>query len=156
MAISFEHLEHSDPIVDYIFNHPRIIKGVTDSLPDFVGEVSDKTTLVGVMYGGMVCGIISIEPMNTITYQLHIALLPALWGRSTEVCSGFVDYIFTRATVLKLVAIVPTCNPLVLKMLRRMGINEEGVITKSFLRNWKRYDMIIFGLTKEEWLCRKQ
>jgi RimJ/RimL family protein N-acetyltransferase len=93
-------------------------------------------------------GFVSIQKMNWICFQVHIALMPDLWGQSVEVGAAVKEWIFTHTKCRKIVAIVPADNALALRLAKKCGMKEEGRITKSFSRGYVLIDQIVFGISR--------
>ncbi len=93
-------------------------------------------------------GVIRIDPMNGITCCMHIAALPEMWGKTKVFVQDVIRWTFTNTGYMKVTAFIPVDNKLAIKLARDVGMVQEGILTKSYLRNWKVLDQIIFGLYK--------
>jgi len=129
-----------------IGNHPALLKHITD---DFNFEFEPRPGSLYLTYEDK--GIVSFDPINCICYSVHIALLPELWGRGTEIGKEAVDWVFQNTACQKLVAMVPEYNRLAIRVARSFG-RHEGTIRDAFSKGWKLHDLIIFGLSKEVWV----
>jgi RimJ/RimL family protein N-acetyltransferase len=139
----------SDTLVA-IGNHPKVLRHITDDFNSRF-EPNDKH-----LY--LVCedkGFVSFEPLNHICYSAHIALMPELWGRSEEIGRAAVDFVFTKTICRKIVAMIPDSNRRALRVGKCFG-KQEGLIREAFSKGFKLRDLVVFGLTKEEWLCQQQ
>ena len=97
-------------------------------------------------------GVIRIDPFNGCTCQAHIATLPELWGKADQFVKEALCWGFTYTRYLKVIAFIPIFNKLTIRLVKNNGFREEGCILKSFLKNWKLHNLLIFGLTKESFL----
>jgi RimJ/RimL family protein N-acetyltransferase len=130
-----------------IVNHYKVRKWCVDDLsPDnytpimhdsFIYLVDDDKT-----------GVIVVEPMNGICCKVHIATRPEMWGKAVEFVMSAKAWLFKNTHYLKVVALVPKYNRLAVRVCRKTGFAQEGVITKAFMRNWDLHDWIVFGLNK--------
>jgi len=96
------------------------------------------------------CGVIRIDPMNCISCYVHIATTPKMWGSGHKFVKEAIEWGFKNTKYLKVVAYVPSFNDHTLKLVQDVGFRQEGICRKSFLKNWKLHDQIIFGLSKGE------
>lgn len=140
---------HDMDAVAKIFNHPKVFGMISDDMSpspfipmDYVGAIylMDESK----------AGVIRIDPMNGICCICHIATLPELWGGARAFGMEFVKWLFKNTVYIKVVGIIPVYNRLVIKLCRDCGFSQEGVIRKSFMKKWKIYDQIVFGLTKSD------
>ena len=97
-------------------------------------------------------GVIMVTPMNSIACQVHTAALPELWGKASGFVKECIEWGFTNTRYLKITTFVPSFNKLALRLARNAGFEKEGIIRKSFLKNWELCDQIIYGLTKQDWI----
>ncbi|MBC8438992.1 MAG: GNAT family N-acetyltransferase [Deltaproteobacteria bacterium] len=95
-------------------------------------------------------GVIRIDPMNSISCYVHIATTPKMWGTGHAFVKEAIDWGFRNTKYLKVVALIPEYNDRTIKLVTDVGFKREGVCRKSFLKNWKLHDQIIFGLCKGE------
>jgi len=134
-----------------IASHPRVRLGISD---DFTREFIALPGWTYLLFDD--AGFVAVQPLNYICYQLHIALLPTLWGKGKSIGYQAGLWIFKNTPCQKLVAIIPECNKGAIRIVERCGMNREGVLTKSFSRGFKLHDQIIYGITKGEALCQQQ
>lgn len=95
-------------------------------------------------------GIIRIDALNGITGSVHIATIPEMKGRAYKFAEEAKEWVFKNTQYMKIVAMVPVFNNLTINLAKRVGFKEEGVLKKSFLKNWKLHDQLILGLSKGE------
>ncbi len=132
-------------LVSRILNHPQVFDGITDDLspkpcvpdPTHLFVVNEERT-----------GLCQVTPFTGTTCVVHIAALPKLWGRFAPFVKEVIEWGWENTRYTKIIGFTPACNRAALALARRAGFKEEGRITKSFLKNWELYDMIVFGLSK--------
>lgn len=127
-----------------IATHPKIWNWISDAFT-FDFELDPGTLYLSIDGEGFV----SVQQMNHICYQIHIALLPPLWGRGVEVGAAVKEWIFTLTPCKKIVAIVPADNRLALRLARQCGMKEEGRMVASFQRGLELIDQVFFGVERE-------
>ena len=93
-------------------------------------------------------GVLRIDKMNSVTCSGHLATLPSLWGNGHAFVQEVLDWIFINTFYQKIVGIIPAYNERVIKLVKDLNFKQEGVLTKSFLKNWVLADQLIFGLSK--------
>lgn len=65
------------------------------------------------------------------------------------------EYAFNTLDLFKLNIRVLDNNPAVIKMHKKFGYVEEGILRENILKNNKRYDLYLLGLFQSEWLDTK-
>lgn len=133
--------------ISHILNHPKVFPYITDDrspqfytpviCPQIIYLIDDKKQ-----------GIIRIDPMNGVMCSVHIATLPDMWGRAIDFVKSSLQWGLRHTQYLKIVAMVPEFNEHTIALAQKAGFVREGVLKKSFLKNWKLHDQIVFGLCK--------
>jgi len=154
--ITIEYPTNPEQVLE-VLNHPKVYKKVRDdlSLRNYKPNV-DSTIFLVIKNNGVLCGVVGITPFISASCQLHIALLPAIYGKRGEVAASIRGWVLMNTRYLKFFCIIPTYNKLAIHFAKRCGFKEEGLLTKLFLRDWKLHDMIILGITREEARCQQQ
>jgi RimJ/RimL family protein N-acetyltransferase len=127
-------------------NSPEIYRWLTDDLSPEVFVCDEALYLTNADRSG----IVKIEQMNGVTAQVHIAVFRRLLGRTGEFVKDVLEWGFNNTTFMKVITFVPAYNRLALKLAQRSGFKEEGIVTKSFLKEWVLHDQYVYGITKEE------
>jgi hypothetical protein len=92
---------------------------------------------------------------NRIEYEIHTNIIPEGRGRkSFPRVASTLDWMLDYTPCRKFTTSVPTFNRAANWYARKFGMTQEGVNRQSFLKNGELYDQILFGLTREEWICR--
>ena len=95
-------------------------------------------------------GVIRVDPLNSVSCTVHIATLPTMWGTGHSFVRDAIKWGLKNTTYQKVVAIIPEYNSFAIKLVSDLSFKKEGVLTKSFLKNWKMHDQFIYGLNKGE------
>lgn len=136
-------------LLSKIFNHPKCREWISDDLTQypivpmidgFIHLTNESKT-----------GIISIQQMNGITCQVHLAAVPEMVGHGKKMVKDALDWGFKNTQFTKVVGFVPDYNRLIKKIMVELGFKEEGRLKGSWLKNWKKYDQIIYGISKYEY-----
>jgi RimJ/RimL family protein N-acetyltransferase len=72
-------------------------------------------------------------------------------GYGREALSLLVRYAFTELNLNHLGASVPEYNPVALRLLQRAGFTERACQRQALYRDGRRWDLLIYGLLKDEW-----
>jgi len=136
-----------------IINDPRVCKWVADDTsvlpyvpnPAHFYIMNEEKTGLG-----------RIDQLNGIACMVHIVTLRELRGKTLEFAKEALDWIFKNTTFSKIISLAPEYNRAAIMFGKQCGFKVEGKITKSFLKNWKLHDQIVFGLSKydKEALCQ--
>ncbi|WP_017904268.1 UDP-4-amino-4,6-dideoxy-N-acetyl-beta-L-altrosamine N-acetyltransferase [Pseudomonas asplenii] len=116
---------------------------------------NDRQRVFVVIRDGQVLGVVSLNAINTAqkTADWAFYLDTALQGKGLGSIVEFwmLDYAFNEAGLEKLNCEVLETNPSVIKMHQKFGFELEGVRRKNILKDGNRIDVILLGITKEEW-----
>lgn len=140
--------------ISKIWDHPRVFGWIADDLSakDTLPIINDAILY---LMNEEKTGVIMVAPMNGITCQVHTAALPELWGRCSEFVRECIEWGFANTRYLKIVTFVPVFNKLAIRLTKKAGFQREGLMEKSFLKNWKIHDQELWGLTKEQYFAKK-
>lgn len=136
-----------------VFNHPQVFPWLTDdtSPPFYEPVIHPQVTY---LIDDTKEGVIRIDPLNGISCNVHIATTPIMWGSAHGFVRDAIKWGFENTKYMKVVAIVPAFNDLTLKLVKEVGFIQEGILKRSFLKNWKLHDQVIFGLSKRDTICQ--
>jgi len=96
-------------------------------------------------------------PRYRVQYEVHISMLPSARGR-TGIRAGrkAIEYMWQNTSARKLVGFIPAYNKAAIKFAELTGFKKEGILSKSFKKDGKMHDMVIFGINKGEDKCHQQ
>lgn len=107
------------------------------------------------MSDGQAIGIVSLNSINAVqkTADWAFYLDTEIQGKGLGSIVEFwmLDYAFNEAGIEKLNCEVLETNPAVIKMHQKFGFELEGVRRKNILKDGSRIDVVLLGITKEEW-----
>lgn len=96
-------------------------------------------------------GLLVGMPVNHVSVDVHVALLPSARGKAVEICKGAVQWVFNNSqSVLRMTASIPECNKLAIRLAGTVGMEFIGINRKSFLKDGVLYDQHFFGISKED------
>lgn len=98
------------------------------------------------------CVIVAYPLGSLTTYQVHIGVDPEGRGKEAvgaakEAIKWFFD---NYPSTHKLVAYIPTTNRLSQVFASLVGMRREGVCMKSFLKDGRLIDQVVYGLSRED------
>jgi len=123
-------------------------------LSDDSGDLDEEGPFLGVFDGEKMVGAFLVRWWNEYCCELHGGVCRDHWGRGPEICDLAGKSIFYSTPCLKLVAIIPAFNRLMCKCVQKLGMKQEGRITKSYLKWSRLHDQIVWGITKTEMRTR--
>lgn len=94
-------------------------------------------------------GIVAYIPVNPVTWNPHIGILPAHRGRGTEVMSESLRWMFENTPCRKVVAHPPVFNKRVIRLFEKCGFAVEGESPASFPWRGGLHDRLLMGIEKE-------
>ncbi|MBO9549717.1 UDP-4-amino-4,6-dideoxy-N-acetyl-beta-L-altrosamine N-acetyltransferase [Pseudomonas sp.] len=104
-------------------------------------------------------GVVSLNAINTTqktadwAFYLDTELQGQGFGSLVEF--WMLDYAFDEAGLEKLNCEVLETNPSVVKMHQKFGFTIEGVRRKNILKDGNRIDVVLLGITKDEWTAHR-
>lgn len=130
--------------------HPSLWRlGTDDAMigvnPNIFFPPIDGITYVKAGNYGLLIGV----PVNHITLDVHVALLPEAKGKAVDISKSAIKWIFDNSDkVLRLIASIPQYNHLAIKLAEKVGMELIGTNSKSFMKNGVLYDQLLFGISK--------
>jgi len=148
---------HDMQFVKEVMTHPRIWKWISDdgcSVETFDPVDSDKLYWLTPV-GESRMGVFFVHPHNTVTYEIHTAILPEYWGNGSDLAAiEVLKWIFSNTPCQKLITHVPQNNPFALRFAKFAGLQIEGINRKSFMKNGQLLDQYLLGISKEA-ICQQ-
>lgn len=72
-------------------------------------------------------------------------------GYGTLVMKKMIEFAFNKMNLYRLEAEVVEFNEISIKMIEKLGFKKEGVLRKAKYSNGRYYDILRYGLLKDEW-----
>lgn len=104
-------------------------------------------------YGDLL-GVFTLIPENTVTWQIHAALLPRAWGgrqresRTRPALAGALAWAFLNLHAQRITAQIPAYNRLALDLARDCGLSPYGRNPACFLKWGALHDVILTGISR--------
>ena len=135
--------------IERIVNHSEVYKWVAEDCSPKPYEAVMHSSLI-YLTDETKAGIIRLDPLSEVCCRAHIALLPDMWGEGRNFVKEAMKWGVVNTRYVKVVAIIPVFNIRTIKLVENCGFKKEGLITKSFLKDWELHDQILYGITKNE------
>lgn len=92
---------------------------------------------------GLNTGFFMIHPHSRVMYEAHFAVLKEFRGTGETVpgCLQAFDWMFKNTKCKKIISNIPIFNERAYKFTKKLGMKEEGLLTKSFDKDGLLYDM---------------
>lgn len=138
-------------VVRAILTHPEIYECIAeDGTPpreDFMLQLEGIACIVGIV-GSEPIGVMIYHPINGITWECHVQVLPAYREQyADEFSEKALDWAFSLG-VKKLVAQIPFLYPNVKDFGLKHGFEVEGINKQSYLKNGQIHDQWYLGLVR--------
>jgi UDP-4-amino-4,6-dideoxy-N-acetyl-beta-L-altrosamine N-acetyltransferase len=118
-----------------------------------------KQAVFVVMLQGKTAGLVSLNAINAThkTADWAFYIDESLQGKGVGSLIEFklLDHAFNAAGLEKLNCEVLEVNPSVVKMHQKFGFSVEGIRRKNIARNDGRIDVVLLGITKDEWAVQR-
>lgn len=89
-------------------------------------------------------------PKSTVCFEGHMAVHKFYRGKPAIILGqAAIQWMWSNTKAEKLVGYTPTSNTGALTYIKELGFEEEGRLTKSFLKNGTLIDQVITGLNRE-------
>ena len=138
-------------IVKWVNDPSPVWDKIKNYMTDDTNELVKKGMFLGVFdENKRMAGAFLVKPWSTFCYETHGGVRPDYWGVGAEVCYQMGLFIFRTTPCIKIVSIIPAFNKLMRKCVQSIGMREEGVINKAFVRKMKAHDLHVYGITRGE------
>lgn len=135
-------------VIAEIVNHPKLYGWLSDDCSPLIYEPDPKSLY---LTDDNEDGIVRLDHVNGVCCQVHIAVTPCMWGKGVEFGKKCIEWAIVNTRYIKVIAMIPIYNKLTIRLVKKCGFKQEGLIKKSFLKNWKLHDQVLFGITKREY-----
>lgn len=153
--IIYEQTEDED-FINHCITHPAAWNSGTDDALHGVNPRLFFARIDGILY--VKCGDYGLllgRPVNYISFDVHVALLPKARGKAVDICKGAMQWLFRQSErPLRLTTSIPEYNKLAIRLAHEVGMEFIGINKLSFQKNGKLFDQHLFGISKGE-LCHK-
>lgn len=142
--------------INHCLTHPAVWRVGTDDVLSNVNPKLFFTQIDGVLYiKAGEYGILIGRPVNYISFEVHVALLPEARGKAVDICKGAMQWLFSKSTrPLRLIASIPEYNKLAIRLARKVGMEFIGINKLSFQKDGKLFDQHLFGISKGD-ICQQ-
>ena len=111
----------------------------------------DGIHYIGWFDGDHLVGLWIFLRWSAAMFQGHVCLLPNFRGkRGIDSSAIAVQWMFDNTPCRKIMALVPEESKAVIGLVRSMGFAREGRLRKSFLKDGRLFDEIVFGYSGKE------
>lgn len=140
-------------LVRSIFTDPKIYERAAED-----GAISREDfqpcQLLGIHYvviklGGTPAGVWMLVPHSAVCFEIHTAILPWFRGRPALTAVALLkEWLWSSTACLRLITNVPAYNREAAMFSRMAGMTLFGNNERSFLKDGKLHDQLMFGLSK--------
>lgn len=137
--------------VKYCLTHPAVWRHIQDDAAKDIDPKLYFPPMSGVIYiKAGEYGLLIGRPVNYITYDIHVALLPSARGRAIEICRGAMSWFFGLSEKpIRLTATIPCNKNNIIRLAQNIGMEFIGINKRSFMHNGVLYDQHLYGISKE-------
>ncbi len=94
-------------------------------------------------------GVWMLVPHSAICYEIHTALLPVVRGKDAVIAAQLMkQWVWDNTPCLRLITNVPAFNRRTAMFCRIVGMKQFGLNEKSFMKNGRLHDQLMFGISK--------
>lgn len=145
-------------LIRSVVTHPAIYPHVSDDGSPDAGQyepvIGDSILWLAAWAGDDLAGLFMAHPANTATVEIHTCILPAHRGTGSKAAAmAVLEWLFANTSFHKVITHVPAYNRLARRLALSVGMQDEGVNRKSFLKGGVLQDQYLLGITRQE--CMK-
>jgi ribosomal-protein-alanine N-acetyltransferase len=148
----------SEEVAEFVSPLPRTVEGFRDFIAEVHAErLAGQSFCFGILPEGYedAMGIFQVRQLEAGfgSAEWGFALGSPFWGRGVfqEGARELIDFAFGVIGVHRLEARSIASNGRGNAALRKMGAMQEGVLRRSFVRNGRYFDQILWSILKEDW-----
>ncbi|MHA1648003.1 MAG: GNAT family N-acetyltransferase [Promethearchaeota archaeon] len=89
--------------------------------------------------------------------EIGYDLAPEFWGKGLmiEALNSILDFVFSEMMVNRLEATTNPTNHRSIKLLKKIGFTQEGILLQKYYFNGSYHDELLFSLLEEDWNKRR-
>jgi len=148
----------SEDVAEFVSPLPRTVEGFKDFIAEVHAErLAGQSFCFGILPEGYedAMGIFQVRQLESGfgSAEWGFALGSPFWGRGVfhEGARELIDFAFGVIGVHRLEARSIASNGRGNAALRKMGAMQEGVLRRSFVRNGRYFDQILWSILKDDW-----
>lgn len=138
-------------------DHPISVSEHAAWLRSLEGNTRQSVFVVAI--DSRACGVVALNAINAThrTADWAFYLDSALQGKGlgSQVEFWLLDHAFNTAVLEKLNCEVLATNQAVIRLHQKFGFSIEGVRRQNVIKNGERIDVVLLGITREEWLMQR-
>jgi RimJ/RimL family protein N-acetyltransferase len=93
-------------------------------------------------------GMFVFFPENSITWQVHICMLPEFWGSASRALREVFQWLWVQTSCLRITGSVPVWNAPAIHCALRAGMKAFGVNPHSSLKHARLHHQLLLGISK--------
>lgn len=135
--------------VKYILTHPKVYSHLVDDFAPPAGEFKPRGDIWNVLIysnSGALLGLFCCWPVNTVLWEIHVALLPEGLGRDTH--KRFLEWFWPRTDCQRLMTSVPEFNRLAVRFAISAGFSQFGINEQAFQKDKKLHNVVMLGINR--------
>lgn len=151
------------------FSHPDVGRYLLDDVPVITPEQAEEIInfyldpaaqlynrwVITMKDDGKPIGTIGFHKWSRISHRAEVGfdLTPGYWGKGlmTEALSEVVRYGFMMMGLNRIEALIYVENERSLRLVERLGFQQEGKLRDYFYQEGKYYDHYLYALLRQEW-----
>ncbi|WP_341523593.1 UDP-4-amino-4,6-dideoxy-N-acetyl-beta-L-altrosamine N-acetyltransferase [Pseudomonas sp. G.S.17] len=122
-------------------------------------EGNPRQSVFVLLIDGLACGVVALNAINTTHRSADWAfyLDSTLQGKGvgSRVEFWLLDHAFNTAGLEKLNCEVLATNQAVIRLHQKFGFSIEGVRRQNVIKNDERIDVVLLGITRDEWTAQR-
>lgn len=143
-------------MLNNILSQPGIRESIGDDSPgeiqlplrqDFYYFLAKIDIGIDGMMEDRIIGCLAFMPVNFITWNPHLAILPKHRGRGTQVMELGCQWMFANTRCKKIVAFPPEYNKAMIRVFEKCGFLREGFSPDSIMKNSTLHGRLLMGMS---------
>jgi hypothetical protein len=103
--------------------------------------------------GTRLAGLLTFVPRSTVLWEIHVVFTPGRCTRGVYIGEQVLAWMFEHSTAERIIAEIPAGNRLAVRLASRT-MKQYGVNERAFMKGGILQDLVLFGLSKGEHVCR--
>jgi RimJ/RimL family protein N-acetyltransferase len=139
-------------LVKRILTEPKVWAALGDEAKparaDFAPTESEKFIYLVAWEGTEPLGMFLLIPRNSVHAETHFAMLPSVWGRSTDIGKAFLEWIWRNTSFERLTGNILERNRLAIAYAKGIGCQPFAVNPNSVRRGGKLLNEVLVGISR--------
>jgi len=142
---------HNTPLIDALLTNPRVWRMMSDNEPHrFTSGIAPANCMFVLVREdeGLILGMFLLVNLAPAVAEVHICLLPAAWGKRSQIAREFIEWLWRESSINELTALIPSDKPILHRLALSVGFQQRIVCEEQGVRGGNWYDITVMTIRR--------